>query len=125
MPSLSLLPVSQLSTNVPLTTDPPSKVTISGLSGALTFTSMTESEWFSGVWDSSRQILVLTTLQETTAGENIMLEFAVVNPCCSQSSPRVYIEASGIAISQTPMDPDVTTQIKTKDDEGAAIRASY
>jgi hypothetical protein len=85
---------------------------------------MTESEWFSGVWDSSRQILVLTTLQETTAGENIMLEFAVVNPCCSQSSPRVYIEASGIAISQTPMDPDVTTQIKTKDDEGAAIDAN-
>ncbi len=67
---------------------------------------------------------MLTTLQETTAGENIMLEFAFVNPCCSQSSPRVYIEASGIPISQTPMDPDVTTQIKTKDDEGAAIDAN-
>ena len=116
-----------IATNIPLTaSDPATKVTISGLNGAKSFGNTEEgsSDKFTATWLEDKASLVLQTVADTNAGEVITLRFKFNNPDIAQVSPRVYIEASGIAIAPMPMNPDMRTRINTIDDNGESIPAN-
>lgn len=139
-----------LASNVPLTASSPvTKVTISGLVGALLrsqlcnasaagnncsstsglnangdlITFMDSNPNFQPAWDDAKKKIVLTVTENTTPKKEYTLKFYFKNPASAQNSPRVYIEASGIPVVPTAMVPDVTTLIKTIDDDGAAVNS--
>ena len=138
-----------LASNVPLTAaDPATKVTISGLAGALlradtcnnsvTDHNCTETAVANGAgalvtfmdmsthfkpssWDNSKKKIVLAVTADTMPGTKYVLKFFIKNPSHAQSSPRVHIESNGIPIPPAAMtNPDSTTLITTIDENGAA-----
>jgi hypothetical protein len=114
-------------TNIPLTaSNPATKVTLSGLNGANSFGNKEEgsSNKFTATWFEDKASLVLQNVEDTDAGEVITLRFIFNNSDIAQVSPRVYIEASGIAIATMPMYPDMRTRINTIDDNGESIQAN-
>lgn len=125
-PSAANVVTVTLATNIPLpAADPATKVTISGLIGASDFGGLEEaSSKFDAKWDSARHSIVLDTTEDTDAGEEIVLKFKFKNPAFAQRSPRVYIEASGIAIAPMAMNPDMVTRVTTVDDEGSDMDAN-
>lgn len=112
-------------TNIPLpATNPATRVTISGLSGAEYGGLAAPSEKFNATWDGDRSNILLNTKVGTEADEQVVLSFNFTNPDTPQMSPRVYIEASGIAVAPMAMNPDMKTRIKTVDDDGAEVDAN-
>jgi hypothetical protein len=116
-----------IATNIPLTaSNPATTVTLSGLDGAKSYGGIADgsSRKFTATWLQDKASLVLQTVEDTDAGEEITLFFKFDNPDIAQVSPRVYIEASGIAIAPMPMNPDMTRRISTTDDDGQIIKAN-
>jgi hypothetical protein len=116
-----------IAANIPLTaSNPPTMVTLSGLIGAKSYkgTAPESSNKFTAILGNDKASLVLQTVEDTEAGEKIELFFKLDNPDIAQVSPRVYIEASGIAIAPMPMDPDMKTRIDTIDDDGQPVKAN-
>jgi len=116
-----------IASNIPLPAQQPkTKVTLSGLVGAKNYTGTAQgsSSKFTATWHQDKASMVLDTEQDTDAGEEIVLKFKFNNPDTAQISPRVYIEASGIAIAPMAMNPDTKTRVETKDDQGKVIKAN-
>lgn len=125
-PGASNIITVTISTNIPLPAhDPETKITISGLTGAKNFGGLVEaSPNFNASWHEDMASIVLKTIADTNAGEKFTLGFKITNPVRQQVSPRVYIEASGIAIPPKAMNPDIKTKIQTVDDEGKDVDAN-
>jgi hypothetical protein len=116
-----------IASNIPLPAQQPkTKVTLSGLVGAKDYggTAQGSSTKFTASWHQDKASIVLETIQDTNAGEEIVLKFKFNNPDAAQISPRIYIEASGIAIAPMAMNPDTMTRVNTKDDDGKVIKAN-
>jgi len=113
-----------IATNIPLpATNPATRVTISGLSGA-EYGASSMPPKFNVTWNGDKNSIYLDTKVDTEAGEEIMMSFNFTNPESPQTSPRVYIEASGIAIAPMAMEADIHTRIMTIDDDGETMEAN-